>query len=365
MNKAENNLLIAASGTGGHIFPALTIAEEISDDWEITWLGIKSRCEVDLVPKKFSLFLLDFESPSKKNIFLLIQYLRIIFSSFKVLQIINKRKISLIFTTGGYISAPAIIAAKISNTPIIIHESNLEPGLVTKYFGRLCDYVLIGFKDTDKYLIQCKTSYTGTPLRQQFYISNELPDWVPNKDGPLILIMGGSQGARGINEMIYYSLDFLLEKNIRIVHIIGHNENNDLNIKINKNNYVRKRFISNIAALMQNCDLVISRSGAVAINELIYTQKPSVLIPFPNSKNNHQEKNALILSSVGGAIIINQKLNSNIFLKETLERIFETDRENKSNFKILQIMQKNMSRLDKNNPQKKIIRILNQFKNDL
>ena len=97
----------------------------------------------------------------------------------------------------------------------------------------------------------------------------------------------------------------------------------------------------------------------------MFTQKPSILIPFPNSKNNHQEKNALILSSAGGAIIINQKLNANIFLKDTLERIFENERDNKSKFKVLQIMQKNMLCLDKDNPRKKIIRILNQFRNDL
>ena len=362
MNKAENNLLIAASGTGGHIFPALTIADEISDYWDITWLGIKRRCEVDLVPKKYSLFLLDFETPSKKNIFLLLQYLRIIFATQRVLKIINQRKISLIFTTGGYISAPTIIAAKISNIPIIIHESNLEPGLVTKYFGRFCDYVLTGFKDTDKYLSKCRIFYTGTPLRQQFYIYNQLPDWVPQNDAPLILVMGGSQGATGINQMLYHSIDFLLKKNIRIVHIVGLNEDIDLNIQRNKN-YVRKSFISNIAAIMQNCDLVISRSGAGAINELMYTQKPSILIPFPNSKNNHQEKNAVLLASLGGAILINQKLNSSIYLKETLERIFENEN-SKSKFKILQDMQKNMFCLDKDNPKKKIIKVLNQFKNE-
>jgi len=363
MNKGENNLLIAASGTGGHIFPALAIAEEISDYWEITWLGIKSRCEADLVPKKYSLLMLDFETPSKKNIFLIFQYLRIIFATFRVLKIINQRKISLIFTTGGYISAPAIIAAKITKIPIILHESNLEPGLVTKYFGRFCDYVLTGFKDTNKYLRECKTSYTGTPLRKQFYISNKLPDWVPINAEPLILIMGGSQGATGLNQMLYFSLDFLLKRNIRIVHLIGHNENINLNIQRNKN-YVSRRFINNIAAIMQNCDLVISRSGAGAINELIYTQKPSILIPFPNSKNNHQEKNALLLSSLGGAILINQKLNSNIYLKETLERIFENKNDKKSKFKILQIMQKNMLSVDRENPKKKIIRIVNQFRNE-
>ncbi len=364
MNKVKNNLLIAASGTGGHIFPALTIAEEISDYWDITWLGIKSRCEVDLVPKKYSLLTLDFETPSKKNIFLLLQYLRIIFATFRVLKIINQRKISLIFTTGGYISAPTILAAKISNIPIIIHESNLLPGLVTKYFGRFCNYVLTGFKETDKYLGQCRVSHTGTPLRKQFYISNKLPDWVPNNQKPLILIMGGSQGATGINQMLYYSLDFLLKKNIRIVHIVGDNENINLNIKKNKN-YVRRRFISNIAALMQNCDLVICRSGAGTINELMYTKKPSILIPFPNSKNNHQEKNALLLSSLGGSILINEKLNSEIYLKETLKRIFENDRNSKGMFKILQIMRKNLSSQNTGYPIKKIIKILNQFRNDL
>ena len=363
MNKAKNNLLIAASGTGGHIFPALTIAEEISNYWEITWLGIKSRCEQDLVPKKYSLLLLNFKTPSKKNIFLLLQYLRIIFATFRILKIINKRKISLIFTTGGYISAPTIIAAKILNIPIIIHESNLEPGLVTKYFGRFCDYVLTGFKDTEEFLRQCRTIYTGTPLRQQFYISNKLPDWVPNNNQPLILIMGGSQGATGINQMLYYSLDFLLEKNIRVVHIVGHNDNVDHYTQKNKN-YVRRRFISNIAALMQNCDLVISRSGAGAINELMYTQKPSILIPFPNSKNNHQEKNALLLSSLGGAILINQRLNSNIYLREILKRIFGNQGDNKSKFKILKIMQENMLTINKDNPKWNIIRILNQFRNE-
>ena len=363
MNKSENNLLIAASGTGGHIFPALTIADEINEYWKITWLGIQSRCEVDLVPEKYSLLTLNFETPSKKNIFLIIQYLKIIFATFKVLKIIRQRKISLILTTGGYISAPVIIAAKISNIPVILHESNLMPGLVTKYFGRFCDFVLTGFKETNQYLRQCRISFTGTPLRQQFYNSNKLPDWVPKNEGPLILVMGGSQGATGINQMLNCSLNFLLKKNIRIVHLTGDNENISLNFKKDKN-YVRRRFVNNIAALMQNCDLVISRSGAGAINELMQTQKPSILIPFPDSKNNHQEKNALILSSLGGAILINQNINSDIYLKEILERIFVDQNKDKSKLKILGIMQKNMSNFNSIDPKKKIVDIVNQFRKD-
>ena len=151
MSKVANNLLIAASGTGGHIFPALTIANEIEDLWDITWLGIKNRCEEQLVPKRFNLFTLKFATP-KKNIFLVFQYLRILLATFEIIKIIKKKNITLVFTTGGYISAPTILAAKILKIPVLIHESNIIPGTVTKFFGRFCNFVLIGFKNTEKYL---------------------------------------------------------------------------------------------------------------------------------------------------------------------------------------------------------------------
>ena len=121
----------------------------------------------------------------------------------------------------SYISAPTIIASKLLRIPIIIHESNLIPGMVTKYFGFLCNYVLLGFNKTNVYLKNCKIIFTGTPLREQFYKSNLLPEWVPKGKGPLLLVMGGSQGAKAINQILYESLDFLMKKHFRIVHIIG------------------------------------------------------------------------------------------------------------------------------------------------
>ena len=119
----------------------------------------------------------------------------------------------MVFTTGGYISAPTIVASKLLRIPVIIHESNLIPGMVTKYFGFLCNYVLLGFKKTNSYLRNCKTIFTGTPLRQQFYKSNPLPVWVPKGKGPLLIVMGGSQGAKAINQILYESLEFLIKKN--------------------------------------------------------------------------------------------------------------------------------------------------------
>ena len=360
MSKERNNLLIAASGTGGHIFPALAVSKKVQKDWNIHWLGVHKRLDYKFVPRKYNLLTLKLETP-KTNIFILYQYLKILFSTFNIIKILKEKKINLVFTTGGYISAPTILAAKLLKIPVIIHESNLIPGLVTKYFGFLCQFVLIGFKDTNSYLKNCKTIFTGTPLREEFYQTNPLPEWVPRGNGPLLIVMGGSQGAKSINKIFYECLNFLIKQNFRIVHIIGeHNLKNSLQIK--SNNYVQKKFTNQIASLMQNCDLVISRSGAGTINELIQTGKPSILIPYPNSKNNHQEKNAMILSSVGGAILINQNKISKVIFEKTLKRIFKvTLKKGKPKYEILDLMKENMTNLNSLKSTNDIKKLINYF----
>ena len=282
-------------------------------------------------------------------------------STFQIIRILKEKKINLVFTTGGYISAPTIIASKLLRIPIIIHESNVIPGMVTKYFGFLCNYVLLGFKKTNSYLKNCKTIFTGTPLREQFYKFNFLPEWVPKGNGPLLIVMGGSQGAKAINQILYDSLEFLMKKKFRIVHIIGEYNQNSFNLK-NSKNYVQKKFTNEVAALIQNCDLVISRSGAGTINELIETKKPSILIPFPYSKNNHQEKNALILAESGGSVLINQNKISKELFEETLERIFRIKTKNgKSYYEILDLMKKNMENNHKIESKIGIKKIFNYF----
>tara|TARA_Y100001933_G_scaffold72831_1_gene74355 strand:- start:2906 stop:4003 length:1098 start_codon:yes stop_codon:yes gene_type:complete len=365
MKRVKNNLLVAASGTGGHIFPALSVIETLDDNWQINWLGIKKRVEKQIVPVKYNLITLDINSPSKKNLYLIYQYFKILLATFKILQIIKEREISLVFTTGGYISAPTILAAKILNIPVILHESNLVPGLVTRFFGRYCNYLLTGFKETDAYLKKCKITFTGTPLRDQFYCKNEIPSWVPEGDGPLICIMGGSQGAQDINELVFGCLDFLLENNFRIIHIVGPNKSKDLR-NLKSTNYLQINFTNQIAELLQNCDLVISRSGSGAINEIIHTKIPSILIPYPNSKYNHQEKNAQILASIGASILINQKSNSTNTLKRTLQRIFlNNDVEEKRTNELLNLMKLNISELRTKDARYEISKIINSYRKDL
>ena len=360
MSKERNNLLIAASGTGGHIFPALAVSKKVETYWNIHWLCVAKRLDSEFVPKKYNLLNIKLDTP-KNNILVIFQYLKILFSAFSIIKILKEKKINLVFTTGGYISAPAILAAKILKIPVILHESNLIPGTVTKHFGFLCDFVLTGFKETNSYLNNCKTIFTGTTLREEFYKSNTLPKWVPKGKGPLLIVMGGSQGAKVINEIFYESLQFLLNKNFRIVHIIGGTNLNNSRI-IKSKNYVQKKFTNQVAALMQNCDLVISRSGAGTINELIQTEKPSILIPYPNSKNNHQEKNAMILSSIGGSILINQKKISKVFFEKTLTRIFKLKlKKGKLKFEILDLMKKNMRNHNSLKSLDEITKLINYF----
>ena len=365
MDRKIKNLLVAASGTGGHIFPALTVVDNLDRNWKINWLGIKNRCEINLVPKEYNLFTLNINSPQGHNLTLIIKYLNLFIATLPVIRMMISRNIKLVFATGGYISVPSIIAAKLLNIPIIIHESNLVPGLATKYFGRYCNYVLVGFIETASYLKGCNTVFTGTPLRKQFYIKNEIPHWVPIGNQPLIIVLGGSQGSHAINDVIYNLLDFLNDNNFRIVHILGDTLDNKFINKKSKN-YIPIGFTNEIAALMQNCDLVISRAGSGAINEIIKTKSPSILIPYPNAKNNHQEKNALILSSKGCSIIIEQNKNLEINLKKNLQRIFNIESNNlKNQYKILDIMKNNISEFHLKDPRKEIRKIINSYKKKL
>jgi len=362
MKRKIENLLVAASGTGGHIFPALTIVDNLDRNWKINWLGIQNRCEINLVPKEYNLFTLKIDSPQGNKLSLIIKYLHVFMATLPVIRIIISKKINLVFATGGYISVPSIIAAKFLNIPVIIHESNLVPGLATKYFGRYCNFVLTGFQETASYLKGCNIVFTGTPLRNQFYIDHNIPSWVPVGNHPLIIIMGGSQGAQVINDVIYKLLDFLNDNNFRIVHILGDTLDPKFRKKKNKN-YIPIAFTNEIAALMQNCDLVISRAGSGAINEIIKTKSPSILIPYPNSKNNHQEKNALILSSKGCSIMIEQNKNLERNLKKNVQRIFNKEsNKSRNQYKILDTMKDNISEFDLKDSRKEIEKIINSYK---
>ena len=348
-------LLIAASGTGGHIYPALSFADSLSNSWEIEWLGVPNRLEIELVPKKYNLIKLKVGG-LQGNIFRkMFDLCKLLFASIQVSILLRQKKINVIFTTGGYISAPSIIGAKLTGIPILLHESNAIPGKVTKFLGRFCDHVALGIPSASKYLPRFKTSFTGTPIRSEFFLDQALPNWAPRGAGPLIVIMGGSQGAKKLNEMVRKVLPSLLEKGCRVVHLTGKNDSFYKNLgKIKTHpNLVIRQFSNEIPALLQNANLAISRAGAGAICELMVTKTPSILIPFPQSADHHQELNAAYMARYGGAVIVNQHNPEEHILKNIISNLLSSNS--------LIKMKSNMNNHVFLNPENKIFEIINEI----
>ena len=314
-------ILIAASGTGGHIFPALAVAESLPKNWHIYWLGVPNRLETKILPDEYELTTVSMGGLQGNFFNKVFQICKLFLVIKSVINLIKARRIQIIFTTGGYIAAPAILAAKYCGIKVILHESNAYPGRVTRVMGRFCDLVAIGFSSAAKYLSQCKIVLTGIPIRRSFRVPQTLPDWVPLGIGPLIVVIGGSQGAVGLNQMVRSSYKHLLEEGCRIVHLTGEK---DLEPNIFSHpNLVVKSFTNDIPALLQHSDIAVSRAGAGILSELSFSSTPAILVPYPFASDDHQTFNAIHLVENGAAVLIHEQANQQTILIKTLSRILK------------------------------------------
>ena len=314
-------LLIAASGTGGHIYPALSVVEALPDSWDVCWLGVDDRLEQAVLPKEYELITIPVQALQARGIRGFLQRIKLCFSIVFVVRLLLRKKIEVVLTTGGYIAAPTIIASKLCRVPIILHESNAFPGKVTRLLGRFCDQVALGLPIAKEHLKNCNLIFTGTPVRSEFLYPNPLPSWTPTDISPLIVVLGGSQGAIGLNKMVRNILPSLLKKGYRVVHIIGTNDNLS---GINNPNLVEKTFTEEVAGLLHHADLVISRSGAGALSELAVCKTPAILIPYPYAADNHQDVNAAYVAQFGGALILHENVSSDQPLLKAIVRLLET-----------------------------------------
>lgn len=297
-------LLIAASGTGGHLFPALAVADRLADRWQITWLGVPDRLERQLVPERYPLTTVKAGGLQGRGLRKLVQLVRLIGCSGAVRQLIRRRKVSVVFTTGGYIAAPAILAARMTGRPVVLHESNAVPGRVTRLLGRHCSQVAVGLPQAAARLPGCRPLVTGTPVRQAFLEPAPCPAWVPPGPGPLLLVIGGSQGAVGLNRMVRAALPPLLAAGCRVVHLSGSHDPEAGSLQHPA--YVERAFSDEIPGLLQHADLAISRSGAGSLSELAVCGTPALLVPFPQAADDHQTANAEAAVAVGGAVLLRQ-----------------------------------------------------------
>ncbi|BCX11112.1 MAG: UDP-N-acetylglucosamine--N-acetylmuramyl-(pentapeptide) pyrophosphoryl-undecaprenol N-acetylglucosamine transferase [Thermosynechococcus sp.] len=301
----QRKLLIAASGTGGHLFPALAVAEELPE-YEIHWLGVRDRLENQLIAPHYPLHRVNLSGLQSKTPWAKLRPLWQFWGAFwQTRQLLKQGGFQGVFTTGGYIAAPAILAARSLGRVAILHESNALPGKVTRWLAPWCTVVALGTPASLAYLKSKKLNLriTGTPVRQDILNPGPLELPIP-KNVPVILVMGGSQGAVAINRLVRATVHRWLEAGAWVVHLTG---NNDLDVHtVQHPHYLVFPFFEPMGPLLHRADIAISRAGASALAELTLTATPALLIPYPYAAEDHQTVNAEVLVRAGAAEMIPQ-----------------------------------------------------------
>lgn len=306
MNTSKR-LLIAASGTGGHVFPALAVAAQLPE-YHIEWLGVPDRLEKQLVPSQYPLHFVDVEGFQKRGLAVVRVLAKFAKSLVQVRSLLRQGQFDGVFTTGGYIAAPAVIAARSLGIPVLLHESNALPGKVTRFLSPWCNGIAIGFQDAAQFLPRARqTLWMGTPVRPEFLQSPPpaLTDLPIPEDVPLVAIVGGSQGAVAVNKLVREAVPAWLEAGIWVVHQTGSNDPDAQSLQ--HPHYFSLPFYSNMAGLFHRADLVIGRSGAGTLTELAIAHTPSILIPYPFAADDHQTYNAKVFANAGAARLSPQK----------------------------------------------------------
>ena len=310
------NIIIATGGTGGHLFPALTIGEKLKEersDLEIFFIGDAKVKYLQIFREKGFIFrkvrVVKFPSQGFLNYlkfpFLLLHTL---FQSFFVLF---KVKPAVVVGMGGAASGPLLLTASFLRIPTLIQEQNVIPGLTTKILSRFVGEIALGFAETKKYLSGKSLVVTGNPLRQEI-LERKREEALKNlnfsPDYFTVLILGGSTGAHSINLAAVVALDGLQEeeKRLQIIHLSGEEDYQRV-----KRIYAQSRikalvfpFTGKIEDFYAVADLVVARAGAITISEITSRGLPVILVPYPYAKEKHQEINAQYLVKKNAAILI-------------------------------------------------------------
>jgi len=327
-------VLISGGGTGGHVSPAIAIADylcEKNKNIQVAFAGTEKGLESNVVPKKgYKIYYLKVRGFKRKLSLSNIDALVKAFTSrIAAKKIIKDFKPDVVIGTGGYVSWPVLSMAAKMKIPTVIHEQNAFPGVTTKMLSKVVDKVMISFDESRKFFKdQNKLIYTGNPVRQEFFNINRKEakkELSPNKF--MIFSVGGSMGAEKINEVI---IDFMdkFSKNHNITHYHatgsrGYKEYSKLFKDKGLNAYSNlflSEYIYDIHKYYAAADIMICRSGALTLTELAILKKPAILIPSPHVAENHQYKNAAALEKQNAAIVIEEKdLTAEILIKKIEE----------------------------------------------
>jgi UDP-N-acetylglucosamine--N-acetylmuramyl-(pentapeptide) pyrophosphoryl-undecaprenol N-acetylglucosamine transferase len=307
-------LMIAGGGTGGHIYPAIAIAQEFlarDPNRRAIFMGTKYGLEKTIVPQAG--FPLEFISvgglKGKGALELLKNLARLPVGFVQAWKVVARHRPSVILGVGGYASGPALIAGRLLGIPTAIHEQNAFPGLTNRLLARVVSAVAVAFSDAGPRLKRADAVVTGNPVRREFFeAAGRAPRSTVRKR---LLIFGGSQGSRVLSEAVIGALLFLarLKDRLEIVHQTGPSEVDKVRDAYRASAFANARVVAYLDPIVDEiaaADLVVSRAGAMTIGELAAVGRAAILVPFAAATNNHQEANARVVEKAGGAMVITE-----------------------------------------------------------
>lgn len=331
MSPQKNKYVITGGGTGGHVFPALAIAEELRKrGHEVLYIGGPTGFEARLAPERGFRFVA-LKSGMVKNqkhhtkVLSILKVLRAIVTAWRLL---GREKPVAVIGVGGYVSVPTCVAAWLRRIPILLQEQNASVGIANQFLGKLAREVYLGFAEAAPNFSGKKTFVTGNPLRPVFEQTEAKPY---RAEARKILVCGGSQGARPINELVTGLLDVLTPTfpGVTITHQTGTTDYPPVLAEYEKRftgEYRIVPFIENIADEIVEASLVVCRSGALTVSELAQVGRPAIFIPYPRRGQNDQTSNAAVLEKAGAAAVVEQgdRFKERFWAK--LLEVFQPDR---------------------------------------
>lgn len=334
--KQPYRIIITGGGTGGHIFPALAIANEFKSrhaDAEILFVGAEGRMEMTRVPEAGYKIVGLWISGLQRKLTLsnLLFPFKLVSSYFKARNILKNFKPHVVVGTGGYASGPILLAATSKNIPSLIQEQNSYAGLTNKQVGNKIQRVCVAYEGMEKYFPHDKISVTGNPVRKDILDLDNKKDKANNHFGftdkeKTLLILGGSLGARTINESVLEGIDKLIDAQVQVIWQTGKAYYESVKAQVQNKDLRRIRiydFLKQMDLAYAAADVVVSRAGALAISELCLAKRPSILVPSPNVAEDHQTKNALTLVNTGAARMVKDIEAKALLIDESLKLLFD------------------------------------------
>lgn len=324
-------IIMAGGGTGGHLFPGISLAKQIKRENEkalISFVGTSHGLDLEVVPRAG--YAIDVLSAGRGNPLSKkrpLDAIRFVFSIFQSIKLFRKYKPDVLVALGGFAAAAPGIAAYLLDVPVVILEQNSVPGQVNLHLSRFAKKIYLQFRCARKFFTKTTANFFdfGSPLREEMRgLANE--DIV---SGDALLVMGGSQGARRLNEIVLKSIaEISKQTNCKVIHIAGA-ANEDEITQAYKELGIEATvhgFFGGMEKCYRQAKLAISRSGAGSIAELAAAGVPSVLVPLPTSKDNHQFLNAKWVEERGGALVLEQDLLTPEILAKQVMRLWNDDK---------------------------------------